>query len=154
MRALSVFAGESGDGSHQSKYCPLTLVFHDQADTLAGNIARYESAVRAAGLPNIPFHMGQLQNWHDDYEPLTLDGRRRLMVRFFAFVKVAPIRHKTFTYRSNTSWPRPLTCCSVSSWPRQEFEAREPTVTDSIFFRDSRNLKQNYRTKLRRELLA
>jgi hypothetical protein len=222
MRELSVFADESGDSSHQSRYYLLTLLFHDQADPLAGNIGRYESAVRAAGLPDIPFHMGPLLNGHGDYERLALYDRRRLLIRFFTFVKLAPIRYKTFAYRKSQTPPGALVnkmkqdlinylfsnigffqgfdtvkvyydrdqklitgnlaaaidyvlAANASEFkdggPAEyrlaqaadllcgfelaglKFGASEQTVTDSIFFRDSRNLKQNYLKKLRRKIL-
>jgi hypothetical protein len=105
MRELSAFADESGDSSHHSKYYLLTLVFHDQGIPLAGNIAKYEELLHVAGLPDIPFHMGPLLNGHGDYEHLTLDERRQLLVRFFTFVRLAPIRYKTFAYRKSETPP-------------------------------------------------
>jgi hypothetical protein len=108
MRELSTFADESGDSSDQSKYYLLTLVFHDQTDGIAPNIARYEQALRDAGLPDIPFHMSPLLNGHGDYENLDLDARRQLLVRFFTFVKLVPIRYKTFKYKKSEVPPDKL----------------------------------------------
>jgi hypothetical protein len=109
MRELSVFADESGDSSTQSKYYLLTLVFHDQADDITPNIARLEQALKAAGLPDVPFHMSPLLNGHHDYEHLTLNQRKQLLVRFFTFVKLAPIKYRTFAYRKSEVPPDRLT---------------------------------------------
>jgi len=223
MRELSTFADESGDSSHQSRYYLLTLVFHDQSDDIASSIARYESALRVAGLPDIPFHMGPLLNGHGDYEALTLSERRQLLARFFAFVKLAPIRYTTFAYRKSETPPEQLmnkmkqdminyffahieffqsfdavkvyydggqklitgnltaAISYVMGTNASEFKygspttyrlaqaadllcgfelaalkfgAHEETVTDKIFLRDSRNLRQNYLKQLRRRLLG
>lgn len=108
MKELSTFADESGDSSHQSKYYLLTLVFHDQSDDITDNVARYESALRVANLPDIPFHMGPLLNGHGDYEHLTLDERKQQLVRFSTFVKLAPIHYKTFAYRKTETPPGQL----------------------------------------------
>ena len=96
MRELSIFVNESGDSAHQSKYYLLTLVFHDQSQDITNYIDRYENAIQMAGLPDVPFHMGPLLNGHRDYKHLTIDERRKLLVHFLAFTKLAPIRYKTF----------------------------------------------------------
>jgi hypothetical protein len=108
MRELSTFGDESGDSSNQSKYYLLTLVFHDQADDITPNIARHEQALRDAGLPSIPFHMSPLLNGHGDYANWDLTIRKQLLVRFFAFVKLTPIRYKTFVYKKSEVLPEKL----------------------------------------------
>jgi hypothetical protein len=108
MRELSAFADESGDSAHQSKYYLLTLVFHDQGKPIVGNIARYESALREAGLPDIAFHMGPLVNGHGDYENLSVGDRKRLLARFFSFAVLVPVRYKTFVYKKKEVPPEHL----------------------------------------------
>jgi hypothetical protein len=108
MKELSVFADESGDSSNQSKYYLLTLVFHDQDDDIAKNITRHVQAIKDAGLPEIPFHMSPLLNGRREYENIELDVRKQLMARFFTFVKLAPIRYKTFIYKKSEVSPGKL----------------------------------------------
>jgi hypothetical protein len=108
MKELSCFADESGDSSTQSKYYLLTLVFHDQGDDIAPHINTYESLLREAGLPDIPFHLSPLLNGHKDYESLELGTRKQLIVRFLTFVRLAPIRYKTFVYKKNEIPPEKL----------------------------------------------
>ena len=52
--------------------------------------------------------MGPLLNGHGDYEALTLDESRQLLVRFFTFVKLAPINYKTFAYHKSETSPERL----------------------------------------------
>lgn len=40
----------------------LTLVFHDQADSIAEAVTSYEAKLARADLPNIPFHSEPLMN--------------------------------------------------------------------------------------------
>ena len=44
----------------------LTLVFHDQADSIAEAVTGYETKLARADLPNIPFHSEPLMNGHKD----------------------------------------------------------------------------------------
>ena len=108
MRELSVFVDESGDSSYQSKYYLLTLVFHDQDDDIAPDISRYEQGLADASLPNIMFHMSPLLNSHLDYRNVGLGVRRQLLVRFSTFVRIAPIKYKTFIYKKSEVPPDKL----------------------------------------------
>jgi len=108
MRELSVFADESGDTSYQSKYYLLTLVFHDQADCIDAGVTKHENALRDAGLPNGPFHLSPLLNGHDHYASLEIATRKQMLVRFFTFVKLSPIRYATFLYNKNETSPERL----------------------------------------------
>ena len=99
MRELSIFADESGDKTDHSRYFLLTLVVHDQADSIAEKIVYYERALTEADLPNIPFHSEPLLNGRADYENLLPEQRKRLIVAFNVLVQRLPIRYKTFVYR-------------------------------------------------------
>ena len=54
MRELSIFVDESGSDGLSDRYYLLTVVMHDQSDSIAESIKAYEDALRAKGLPNIP----------------------------------------------------------------------------------------------------
>jgi hypothetical protein len=66
VREISVFADESGDKTEKTRYFLLTLVFHDQAASIAEQVAIYERSLATADLPNIPFHSEPLLNGHGD----------------------------------------------------------------------------------------
>ena len=68
MADLSIFIDESGADGLSSRYYLITLVLHDQSNTLSEGIGRYEAALANKGLPNIPFHASPLLNGHgQDY---------------------------------------------------------------------------------------
>lgn len=99
MRELSIFADESGDKTTHNKYFLLTLVVHNQNDRISVNISNYERALSDADLPNIPFHSEPLLNGHKDYENLTPEQRKKLLVAFNILVQRLPIRYRTFVYK-------------------------------------------------------
>ena len=94
----SVFIDESGDTGTDSEYYLLTLVFHDQDDSIASNIAAYQSRLRAAKLPDIPFHMGPLMSGKNDYDSTPIEDRAKMLSYFHEFAVRCPIVHKTFLY--------------------------------------------------------
>lgn len=53
-------------GGGKARYHLLTLVFHDQADSIAEAVTGYETKLARADLPNIPFHSEPLMNGHKD----------------------------------------------------------------------------------------
>lgn len=101
MRELSIFVDESGDKSKHTRYFLLTVVIHDQGESIVEKVLSYESALATADLPNIPFHSEPLLNGHGDYADLTIKQRKRLLYSFGIFVQRLPIRYKTFVYRQS-----------------------------------------------------
>ena len=75
-KELSIFVDESGDRGGKARYYLLTLVFHDQADSIAEVVTGYEAKLAGADLPNIPFHSEPLMNGHKDYEFLNIEQRK------------------------------------------------------------------------------
>ena len=98
-RELSIFADESGGRGGTSRYYLLTLVFHNQADSIAEKISAYEQSLLAANLPNIPFHSEPLLNGHGPYEHLPLESRKKLLYAFNILTQRLPIAYRTFVYR-------------------------------------------------------
>ena len=50
----------------KARYYLLTLVFHDQEDSIAEAVTDYEAKLARGDLPNIPFHSEPLMNGHKD----------------------------------------------------------------------------------------
>lgn len=98
-KELSIFVDESGDRGGKSRYYLIALVFHDQADEVAEQVAEYERRLAECGLPDIPFHSEPLLNGHKDYEDLDVETRKRLLVSFSALVRRLPISYAAFAYR-------------------------------------------------------
>lgn len=98
-KELSIFVDESGDRGGKARYYLLTLVFHDQADSIAEAVTGYEAKLARADLPNIPFHSEPLMNGHKDYEFLDIEQRKVMLAYFSSFVRKLPISYITFVYR-------------------------------------------------------
>lgn len=98
-KELSIFVDESGDRSGKARYYLLTLVFHDQADDITGEIRDYEERLARNGLPNVAFHSEPLLNGHKDYEGLGIEQRKKMFVAFSALVRHLLISYASFVYR-------------------------------------------------------
>ncbi|WP_302886765.1 DUF3800 domain-containing protein [uncultured Slackia sp.] len=101
-KELSIFVDESGDRGDKARYYLLTLVFHDQADSIAKAVTGYEAKLARADLPSIPFHSEPLmngQNGRKDYEFLNIEQRKVMLAYFSSFVRKLPISYITFVYR-------------------------------------------------------
>lgn len=96
---LSIFADESGDKSNKTQYFLLTLVFHNQAESITNAVVAYDRTLAYADLPNIPFHSEPLLNGHGAYEAVSIEDRKHMLVAFNIFVQRVPIRYKTLVYR-------------------------------------------------------
>ena len=101
-KELSIFVDESGDRGGKARYYLLTLVFHDQADSIAEAVTGYEAKLARADLPNIPFHSEPLMNGHKDYEFLDIEQRKVMLAYFSSFVVFATIKIDTSLRRIST----------------------------------------------------
>lgn len=72
-KELSIFVDESGDRGGKARYYLLTLVFHDQADSIAEAVTGYEF--------------------------LDIEQRKVMLAYFSSFVRKLPISYITFVYR-------------------------------------------------------
>ncbi len=99
MRELSVFVDESGDfGSYEphAPYYLVTFIFHDQADDLSANIAKFDSALADVGIQNRAIHAGPLIRREEDYREESIETRRQIFNRLFNFTRKVPISYHTF----------------------------------------------------------
>lgn len=99
MKELSCFLDESGSDNLRDRYHLLTLVLHEQSDSIQGNIAAYERSLAERGLPDILFHAGPLMTGHGPYEGMDIRTRKRLLSAFRVLFRHMPIRHATFAFR-------------------------------------------------------
>lgn len=99
MQELSIFVDESGSQRGHSRYCLVTLLLHNQANSIEAQIQSYEDDLRTKRLPDLPFHASPLMNGHDDYESMGLDERKRLLSAFEGFVRKIPFSYKVFAYK-------------------------------------------------------
>ena len=99
LKELSIFVDESGSQSGHSRFCLVTLLFHDQSDSIDELMSAYELDLSTKGLPNIPFHASPLMNGHDDYEGMSFADRKRLLASFEGFARRCPVSYKRFAYK-------------------------------------------------------
>lgn len=99
MGELSIFVDESGSDGLRDRYYLITLVLHEQRDSLAGEIALYERSLRDRGLPDIPFHMTPLLYRKKAYEGIDEATRKRLLSAFRVFFRHLPIRYACLAFR-------------------------------------------------------
>ena len=98
---ISLFADESGESGTESKYYLLTLVFHEQDNTISQAVDLYERDIQAKGLPDIPIHASPLLNGNDEYSNMDIQSRKRLLQSFFTMLQHLPIKYHTFSYRKS-----------------------------------------------------
>lgn len=103
-RELSIFVDESGSQKGHSRYCIVSPVFHDQADSLAPAQDALEADLRAKSLPNVPFHASPLMYGKDAYRDM--ETRKKILASFEAFCRRAPFTCKAFAYK-RSEVPRP-----------------------------------------------
>ena len=97
-RELSIFVDESGSDGLSDRHYLLTAVMHDRSESIADSIESYESALRAKGLPDIPFHASPHMNGKDMYSGLDLGTHKVPPGSFRVFFRHAPARYHTFAY--------------------------------------------------------
>lgn len=103
MRELSIFIDESGDFGpyeHHAPYYLITLVFHDQAVSIAKDIEFLKRRVADQGFhDDHAVHAGPLIRREADYAHLDLNARKKLFRSLFDFMRKTPVGFKTFVFR-------------------------------------------------------
>ncbi|WP_165063010.1 hypothetical protein [Adlercreutzia sp. ZJ154] len=101
MKLVSCFVDETGQQDMRAGYYMLTLVFHDQSESIAPMINAYEQRIALEDIPDLPFHAVDLLHGHEAYERLSVEQRKRLLVAFSMLVRTLPVSYKTFTYSAS-----------------------------------------------------
>ena len=107
MNELSVFVDESGNLGWDSDYYILTLVFHDQSDSISESVVRYEQTLAERGLVDVPFHFVPLTHGNGPYAQMDIECRSRLLQGFATLVWHMPFTYVTFVYRKKEFENRP-----------------------------------------------
>ena len=98
MRLLSCFADEAGQQDMGAGYYMLTLVLHDQSESIESHMAAYQARISLEKLPDIPFHNVDLIHGKERYDGLSVETRKRLLIAFSMLVRTLPVKYKTFVY--------------------------------------------------------
>lgn len=98
VRTGGFFQDETGEEDMSAGYYMISMVIHDMTESIDENIRDYEDRLRAAGLADIPFHAVKLLHGHEDYEGVSPEDRKRMLVAFATFVRRLPVSYHVFSY--------------------------------------------------------
>ena len=101
MQELSIFVDESGDAGEVSTYYLITMVLHNQSDSLDNATQPYTQDLSNRGLVDIPFHLGPLLTGHDSYQNLDVDTRKQYLSCFRVLVNHLPFSYTTLSYKKD-----------------------------------------------------
>ena len=96
MKELSVFIDESGDFGeyeHHSPFYIVTLVFHNQSESIAENIRHLDLKIRNYGMPDYTIHTGPLIRREDEFFNLSLFDRKRIFNAIYNFTRTSNISY-------------------------------------------------------------
>ena len=97
-KILSCFideAGDFGEYDHHSTYYIVSVVLHEQADSIQDQIDGLERYLKDLGYPNHALHIGPLIRREPPYEELFMEDRKKLFNLLFRFARKMPIRFMT-----------------------------------------------------------
>lgn len=100
MKELSIFIDESGDFGDSRTHAPhylIAAIFHDQSMPIRSDLLRLERYLRTIGLPpDFYVHVGPAIRREGGYRSMSLEARKKLVYRTFAFFRSVPVTYKTF----------------------------------------------------------
>lgn len=98
LKELSVFIDESGDFGEvkeRPSYYLVTMVFHNQAIDISGDIQRLEMSIQESGFKTEYIHTGPVIRREMVFKDYSLDERRKLLYKILNFYNKCPILHTT-----------------------------------------------------------
>ena len=99
MKELSIFIDESGDfGEYDfhSPYYIITMVFHDQSNSIESEISKLNQELSFLNLHDLCIHTGPIIRKEEIYINMDISERRRIFNKLIAFVRQVDIRYKCF----------------------------------------------------------
>ncbi|CDB34514.1 putative uncharacterized protein [Phascolarctobacterium sp. CAG:266] len=99
MNILSVFIDESGDFGEKTNlksYYLVTMVFHNQSESIADNLKRFENALSNCAFKDNCVHTGPIIRREEPYKNLTIDERRKILYCLRSFMLACKLKQHTF----------------------------------------------------------
>ena len=96
QRILSCFVDETGDFGEYDAHCPyymVSVVLHDQNDSIEAQLNGMEQYLSNLGYPHHAIHAGPLVRRESDYQNLQMEDRKRIFNLLFNFARKVPIRY-------------------------------------------------------------
>ena len=97
MKELSIFIDESGDFGNFCNNCPyylVSLVFHDQNDSIDEEVNKLNLSLADMGLLNHTIHTGPLIRREKEYRDISLKERYSIFNKLYKFTRNVPIKYK------------------------------------------------------------
>ena len=95
---LSIFVDESGNlpiADDASRFYIVSLVAHDQQESIAKSIHELDESFARMGLPNLCFHAGPLIRHEDGYKYMGWEMRSRIFAAMMAFAWSASMERRS-----------------------------------------------------------
>lgn len=99
MKELSIFIDESGDFGEYSSISPyyiVTMVLHDQQNSINECLDSLEQELAYLGYPKHCLHAGPIIRMEDEFKNEDIVVRRKLLMKLMGFIRKIKIRHKSF----------------------------------------------------------
>lgn len=99
MKELSIFIDESGDFGDYNSHSPyyiITMIFHDQENSIEKSVQQLDGAFHNMGLKKHCVHTGPLIRREEDYQYMEIKERQRILNKMIAFIRNADIQYKSF----------------------------------------------------------
>lgn len=100
LKELSIFIDESGDFGEYTPHSPyyiITMVFHDQKETIQPSIAKLNRELSYLNLNDLCIHTGPIIRREEIYETMSVKERRHIFNKMVAFIRQINIRYKCFS---------------------------------------------------------
>ena len=96
----SIFLDESGDFGSNSKYYLVTLVFHNQDEPINDELAKLNQELRYLDFPtDCAIHTGPIVRREDMFKDMSVEQRKPIFTKLYAFTRKTGVTYKTFTYK-------------------------------------------------------
>lgn len=99
MKELSVFIDESGDfGEYEihSPYYIISMVCHDQAESIDSQIDKLNMELGYMNLDKVCIHTGPIIRREEIYNAMTIRERRRIFNKMVAFIRSIEFKYECF----------------------------------------------------------
>ncbi len=98
MKELSIFIDESGDFGEikeRPSYYLVTLLFHEQSNSISEQVLRLEESMHSSGLELEYIHTGPVIRREDVFQKFDIDERRKMLFKMLNFMNNCPIKCAT-----------------------------------------------------------
>lgn len=98
MKELSIFVDESGDfgeAKERPSYYLVTILLHNQLDSINDEIKRLEESVKSAGFEIEYIHTGPVIRREEVFAGYSIDERRKLLYKMLNFINSCEMKYKT-----------------------------------------------------------